>query len=85
MNLLEQLIAERRRQGLSQRTVSVRAGGSVNWCFQLESDRHKRSPQLVTLERYAKALGVELTLKLAISSGAPLDSAHAERPAPVSA
>ena len=62
--LARQLIEARTRAGLSQRDLAVRMGTSQPTVARLEGG-HK--PSLKTLERYAKALGMEVEIRLVAS------------------
>lgn len=61
--VVDALVAERKRQGLTQKTVAARMGVGPNFVQIVEYQ--KREPKITTLERYASALGVvlEVTLK----------------------
>jgi len=65
--LAEQLVARRRRLGLSQTEVAARMGTSQSAVARLESG--DADVRLSTLERYAAALGHELDWRLRRSSG----------------
>ena len=58
--LVRALVAERKRQGLSQREVGRRAGLSTGgFC---EAERGDHSPMLSNLRAWAEALGFRLAL-----------------------
>jgi DNA-binding XRE family transcriptional regulator len=58
-HVMQQLRAERERQGLSLADVSQRSGIDRAALCRLESGRHA-NPTIATLMRYARALGKEL-------------------------
>lgn len=67
--LLRSLAEERRRRGLSQTLVAARMGTSQSALARLE--KGENDPRLSTVERYALALGEELTHEAAASARAP--------------
>jgi len=58
--LVTALTRERQRQGLTQKTVAERMGAHPNFVQIIEYN--KREPKISTLERYAAALGVTITV-----------------------
>jgi len=60
--LVRQLVAQRRAAGLSQTTVAARMGTSQSAVARLESGAS--DVRASTLERYAAAIGGEITWKL---------------------
>lgn len=60
--LVEALTAERKRQGLTQKTVAERMG--VHPHFVQIFEYKKREPKISTVERYAAALTVQLRVTL---------------------
>lgn len=60
--LVEALTAERKRQGLTQKTVAERMG--VHPHFVQIFEYQKREPKISTFERYAEALNVGLEVAL---------------------
>jgi transcriptional regulator with XRE-family HTH domain len=60
--LIERLIEERRRRGLSQAEVAARMGTSQPAVARLESGRS--DARVSTLERYANALGTTIGFAL---------------------
>jgi transcriptional regulator with XRE-family HTH domain len=60
--LVEALTGERKRQGLTQKTVAERMGRHPHFVQTVEYN--KREPKLSTLERYADALGVTLEVTI---------------------
>jgi predicted transcriptional regulator len=65
--LIEDLVALRRQQGLSQTTVAARMGTSQSVVARLESG--EIDARLSTLERYATALERRLDLRVGPGSG----------------
>jgi transcriptional regulator with XRE-family HTH domain len=64
--LFDALIAARQAAGLSQAEVAKRMGTKTPAIARLESTggKHKPSPTLNTLRRYAKAVGCKLEIRL---------------------
>ena len=64
--LLRQMLAARKRAGLSQAEVAERMGTRAPAITRLESSLSsgRHSPSLSTLTRYAQAVGCELEIKL---------------------
>jgi transcriptional regulator with XRE-family HTH domain len=64
--VFEALIAARKAAGLSQAEVAKRMGTKAPAIARLESagGKHKPSPSLNTLRRYANAVGCKLEIKL---------------------
>lgn len=63
--LLEALITERKAQGLTQKALAARMGvGNVSFIQKIEYNKD-RDIKLSTIERYAAALGVDLTFTVA--------------------
>jgi transcriptional regulator with XRE-family HTH domain len=64
--LLRQMLKARQKAGLSQAQVADKMGTKAPAITRLESslDNGRHSPSLVTLRRYAKAVGCELEVKL---------------------
>ena len=65
-NLLRQMLKARAKAGLSQAQVAEIMGTKAPAITRLESalTSGKHSPSLATLQRYAKAVGCELQVKL---------------------
>lgn len=70
--LLRQMLKARNRAGLTQAQVAERMGTKAPAIARLESSLSSgaHSPSLVTLQRYAKAVGCELKVKFVKSNGA---------------
>lgn len=62
--VLQVLVAHRFQLGLSQQVIAERMGTSPSVLSRLEGagDRESRPPTLQALQRYARALGVEVRL-----------------------
>jgi transcriptional regulator with XRE-family HTH domain len=65
-SLLQQMLAARQRAGLNQAEVAQRMGTKAPSVTRLESSLNngKHSPSLVTLRKYAKAVGCKLEIHL---------------------
>lgn len=65
-SLLRQMLAAREKAGLSQAQVASRMGTKATAITRLESSLSsgKHSPSLITLRRYAQAVGCDLEVKL---------------------
>ena len=61
-NIMDQLIAERKRQDLTQQDIADRTGMKTPNVTRIESC--KFTPTLEVLERYARAVGKELHFEL---------------------
>jgi transcriptional regulator with XRE-family HTH domain len=67
---LDQVLKARAEAGLTQAEVAARAGTTQSAIARLESGAHKHSPSIATLQRYARALGYRLEIRL-VKSRAP--------------
>jgi transcriptional regulator with XRE-family HTH domain len=65
-SLLQQMLAARQRAGLNQSEVAQKMGTKAPSVTRLESSLNsgKHSPSLVTLRKYAKAVGCKLEINL---------------------
>jgi transcriptional regulator with XRE-family HTH domain len=61
---LDELFKARAAAGLTQAEVAERVGTSQSAIARLESAERKHSPSIATLQRYAKALGCRLEIRL---------------------
>ncbi len=61
-NIVDELIAERKRQGLTQQDIADRTGMKAPNVTRIESC--KFTPTLDVLERYASAVGKQLRFEL---------------------
>ena len=64
--LLRQMLRARQKAGLSQAEVAQRMGTKAPAVTRLESSlgNGKHSPTLATLQKYARAVGCELEIKI---------------------
>jgi len=67
--LFDQMLQARKEAGLTQEEVATKMGTKVPAVARLESSggKHRHSPTLETLRKYAHAVGCELVIKLARS------------------
>jgi transcriptional regulator with XRE-family HTH domain len=79
--LLDELLRVRRRAGLTQREVAARMGTKTPAVTRLEAGGGKRghSPSLVTLRKYARAVGCRLEIRLRSSGGSSKDGQRTGR------
>jgi transcriptional regulator with XRE-family HTH domain len=61
---LDEVLKARAESGLTQAEVAARVGTTQSAIARLESAEAKHSPSIVTLQRYAKALGYKVELRL---------------------
>jgi DNA-binding XRE family transcriptional regulator len=61
---LDQVLKARARAGLTQAEVAERVGTTQSAIARLESGARKHSPSIATLQRYARALGYRVQIKL---------------------
>jgi len=61
---LDQVLKARADSGLTQDEVASRAGTTQSAIARLESLQPKHSPSIATLQRYAKALGYRVEIRL---------------------
>lgn len=61
---LDEVLKARAESGLTQAQVAERIGTTQSAVARLESAEPKHSPSIVTLQRYAKALGYTVKVKL---------------------
>jgi transcriptional regulator with XRE-family HTH domain len=61
---LDEVLRARARAGLTQAEVAKRVGTTQSAIARLESGAGKHSPSVATLQRYARALGFRLEIKL---------------------
>jgi transcriptional regulator with XRE-family HTH domain len=67
---LDAILKARIATGLTQSEVAARAGTTQSAIARLESGARRHSPSIATLQRYAKALGYRVELRLVKSTGA---------------
>ena len=63
-HLLDEILKARAAAGLTQAEVAVRAGTTQSAIARLESRARRHSPSIVTLQRYADALGYRVEVRL---------------------
>jgi transcriptional regulator with XRE-family HTH domain len=61
---LDEVLKARVSAGLTQAEVAARVGTTQSAIARLESAAPKHSPTIVTLQRYAKAMGYKLEIRL---------------------
>ena len=61
---LDEFLKARAAAGITQAEAAKRIGTTQSTIARLESGRGKRSPSLATLQKYARALGCRLELRL---------------------
>ncbi len=61
--LIRELLAARKRSGMTQEAVALKIGTSKSAISRLESGS-KHTPSVATLRKYADAVGCELEIKL---------------------
>ena len=61
---LDEVLKARARAGLTQAEVAARVGTTQSAIARLESGARKHSPSIATLQRYARALGYRVEIKL---------------------
>ncbi len=61
---LDEILKARAESGLTQAEVAERVGTTQSAIARLESAASTHSPSIATLQRYAKALGYKLELRL---------------------
>lgn len=62
--LANQMLKARSRAGLTQDAVAERMGTTKSAISRLESAGKKNAPSIATLQRYARAVGCDLQVKL---------------------
>lgn len=66
---LDEVLKARAASGLTQAEVAERVGTTQSAVARLESGTKRHSPSLATLQRYARALGYRLEVRLVKSRG----------------
>lgn len=61
--LVDLLVEERKRQGLSQVEVATRMGAATSWIQAIEYNQ-QAGRQISAFQRYADALGVDLEVSI---------------------
>jgi transcriptional regulator with XRE-family HTH domain len=73
---LDEMLRARLATGLTQSEVAARCGTTQSAIARLESGARRHSPSIATLQRYAKALGYGLELKLVKKTCAESQTSH---------
>ena len=73
---LDEILKARLATGLTQSEVAVRCGTTQSAIARLESGARRHSPSIATLQRYAKALGYSVELKLVKKTRAESQTSH---------
>ena len=68
-SFIDQVLKARAASGLTQAELAARVGTTQSAIARLESGTPKHSPSLVTLQRYARAMGYRVELKLVKERG----------------
>ncbi|MET0792236.1 MAG: helix-turn-helix transcriptional regulator [Polyangiaceae bacterium] len=68
---LDEVLKARAEAGLTQAEVAARVGTTQSAIARLESVEPKHSPSIATLQRYAKALGYRVQIRLVKSERGP--------------
>jgi len=63
-SFLDEFLKARSAAGVTQAEIAARIGTTQSAIARLESGRGKHSPSLATLQKYARALGCRLELRL---------------------
>jgi len=63
-DFLDEILKARTDSGLTQAEVAERVGTTQSAIARLESGSSKHSPSIATLQRYARALGYRLEVRL---------------------
>jgi transcriptional regulator with XRE-family HTH domain len=61
---LDEVLKARAESGLTQAEVAARVGTTQSAIARLESAEPRHSPSIATLQKYAKALGYKLEIRL---------------------
>ena len=73
---LDEILKARLATGLTQSEVAARVGTTQSAIARLESGARRHSPSIATLQRYAKALGHSVELKLVKKTRAESQTSH---------
>ena len=68
-SFIDEVLKARAASGLTQAELAARVGTTQSAIARLESGTPKHSPSLVTLQRYARAMGYRVELKLVKERG----------------
>lgn len=78
---LDEVLKARAEAGLTQAEVAARVGTTQSAIARLESAQAKHSPSIATLQKYAKALGYRVQIRL-VKNERSRSSGRAAKPAP---
>lgn len=78
-SFLDEVLKARAAAGLTQSEVAERIGTTQSAIARLESPSGKHSPSVATLQRYARALGCRLELRLVKQPGLTARSTRTAR------
>jgi DNA-binding XRE family transcriptional regulator len=81
---LDEVLKARAEAGLTQGEVAARVGTTQSAIARLESAQPKHSPSIATLQRYARALGYKVEIRLVKDARRPMKRPGG-RTAPVAA
>jgi transcriptional regulator with XRE-family HTH domain len=68
-SFIDEVLKARAASGLTQAELAARVGTTQSAIARLESGTPKHSPSIVTLQRYARAIGYRLEVKLVKERG----------------
>ncbi len=83
-SFLDEVLKARADAGLTQAEVAARVGTTQSAIARLESAEPRHSPSIATLQKYAKALGYRLQIRL-VKNEVRLDSRRSGRAAKTAA
>lgn len=78
---LDEVLRARAEAGLTQAEVAARIGTTQSAIARLESAEPRHSPSIATLQKYAKALGYKVQVKLVKERTATMRSTRATKAA----
>ena len=68
-SFIDEVLKARTASGLTQADLAARVGTTQSAIARLESGTPKHSPSIVTLQRYARAMGYRVEIKLVKERG----------------
>jgi transcriptional regulator with XRE-family HTH domain len=68
-SFIDEVLKARTASGLTQADLAARVGTTQSAIARLESGTPKHSPSIVTLQRYARAMGYRVEIKLVKARG----------------
>ena len=68
-SFIDEVLKARAASGLTQADLAARVGTTQSAIARLESGTPKHSPSIVTLQRYARAMGYRVEIKLVKERG----------------